>query len=775
MCAVVFVVLIAAMGLSGEVIGDVSVVGTRNTSEALILSTSGIVTGEVYASAVLEDAIGKIYALGFFDDVEVRGVKIGDIVDLEIEVVEFTVISKILFDGNEAIKEKDLLEKSDLVLNDFLSPAKTFHAVRNISEAYAEEGFPRIEIETEAIETQPGRVSLTFKIDEGPEIRVGEIDFHGNEAFSDAKLRRSLKTKQKSFFRSGKYTEKEYREDMEKLLELYRNNGLITAEIVRDSIWTDTTEARLNIDIWIEEGEMYYFGDVDISGNTIYETDRIANQIKLEKGDVFKGEKLDESVAEIYFLYQEKGYIYADISDDRKLSADTVHLNIEITEGKQARVRKIEIAGNTRTFDRVIRREMNIYPGEVFHRSKMMRSVRNIYYLNYFNDVVPDFNILPNGDVDLIMDVEEKPVGRFQIGGTYNSTDKVVGNISIGWPNMLGRGWEMDLTWEFGANRRNLSLSFTEPWLLNTPTTAGFDLYNTELIWSNLYTESRSGGAIRLGRRLSWPDDYFTVYWRYKLEQVKYYEFSSSYNPSEQYDLQDIEWPQIESATRAVIQRDSRDSKLFAAKGSRNKYTVELAGSFLGGDVAFEKQDLSSDWYFPLHKYLTLVVKGNLGYLSNAFGDDPDDVPYSERYFFGSYSYEAQVRGYSDRAISPIDTTDAIYDSSATPDISDRIPLISPAESFRLGGRVMAQFTSELRVPISRDQFYFSIFGDVGNTWLNIDDVDFRDMKSGAGVGVRLVIPMLGVMGMDVGYGFDRNDLTQKVSGVQWHFQIGTE
>ncbi|MCD6501355.1 outer membrane protein assembly factor BamA [bacterium] len=773
--AVVFAVLILTTGILGSVIGSVSVVGEKNTSEGLIKSTSGLVEGERYAPALLEDAVRKVYGLGFFDDVEIRGVKNGDKVDLEIEVVEFPLVSKILFDGNKKIKEKDLLDKSGLVLNDFLSPAKTFHAVKNIREEYAKKGFPKVEIETEALETQPGRVSLTLKIDEGVEIRVGRIDFHGNEAFSDSKLRRQFKTKQKSLFRSGKFTEDQYREDLDKLLEFYRNEGYITAKILQDSVLTDTTDARLNIDVWLEEGKKYYFGNVDVTGNTIYKTDEVLGQLKFESGDVFSGKKLDDSVAEIYFLYQEKGYIYANVRDIRRLSADTVYLNLSITEGKQAHVRKIEIVGNTRTFDRVVRREMNIYPGEVFHRSKMMRSVRNIYYLNYFNDVVPDFDILDDGDVDLVMNVEEKPIGRFQIGGTYNSRDKLVGNISIGWPNMLGRGWEGEFTWEFGANKKNLSLSFTEPWLLGTPTTVGIDLYNTESVWSGLYTELRTGGSLRLGRRLSWPDDYFSIYWRYTLEQIKYYDFSSSYYPTPEYDLRNRDWPQTQSSSRAVLQRDSRDSKLFASRGTRNTYTIEFAGNFLGGDVTYQKQDFSSDWYFPLHKYLTLVVKGKLGYLSNAFGEDPDDVPFSERYFFGSYSYGGQVRGYTDRAISPIDTAAAEYDSSATPDIAGRVPLVAPEESFRLGGRAMAQFTTELRIPISRDQFYISFFGDAGNTWRSLDEVDFGTLKRGAGAGVRLVVPMLGVMGVDVGYGFDKNDLTEEVSGWQWHFQIGPE
>ncbi|MGC9316351.1 MAG: outer membrane protein assembly factor BamA, partial [bacterium] len=362
--------------------------------------------------------------------------------------------------------------------------------VRNIKAAYSDKGYPRVEIETEAIETQPGRVNLTFKIEEGEELKVGSIEFIGNKAFSDTKLQRQIETKEKSLFRSGKFNEMKYLEDLEKIEEFYRNEGYIMASVDKDTVWTDTSSSRLNIQIWLTEGNRYYFGNTEITGFNIYDSTDIFSQLQYSAGDDFSEENLEASQAEIYFLYQEKGYIYANVEESRRIDEDTVQVWLYIDEGIQARVRKIEVAGNTRTHDKVIRREMAIYPGETFMRSKLMRSVRNVYYLNYFNDVVPDFKVLPDGDVDLIIDVEEKPIGRFQIGVTYNSRDKLVGNISVGWPNMLGRGWESEFMWEFGASRRNFSLSFTEPWFLDTPTTVGFDLYNTKWTWSGYYTES---------------------------------------------------------------------------------------------------------------------------------------------------------------------------------------------------------------------------------------------------------------------------------------------
>lgn len=770
----VLVAVLAGSALS-QVVSRVSVIGLNRVSETLVSNASGIKEGQQFAPAMVEDAIQNVYALGFFDDVVVRGVESGEYVEIEIEVEEFAQVSQIIFDGNKKIKEKELLETADITLNDFLAPANVYYAVRRIEEEYADKGYPQVEIETEVIEKQPGRVDLTFKVTEGEVIKVGSIEFHGNIAFSDRKLRRQMETKEKSLFRSGKFTETVYNEDIEKIREFYRNEGYITAKILDDSIVTDTISSRINIDVWMEEGSKFYFGNVVIEGNTIYDSSEVYSQLKFDRGSVFDGEELDASLAEIYFLYQEKGYIYANVEDEQRIEQDSVHLDIAIVEGKQAHVRKIEIAGNTRTHDKIIRRELAIYPGETFVRSRLMRSVRNVYYLNYFGDVLPDFEILPNGDVDLIMEVEEKPIGRFQIGATYNSRDNLVGNISVGWPNMLGRGWEAEFMWEFGANRKNFSVSFTEPWFLDTPTSVGVDLYNTKWTWSGYYTESRTGGSLRLGRRLRWPDDYFSLYWRYKLEWLSYDDFSSSYDPTPAYDLRERDWPQTESSTRITIQRDSRDSRMFATSGNRNVYSLDLAGNYIGGDVGYEKHDLRSEWYVPLHKYLTFVVKGRAGYLTNALGDDPEDVPFGERYFLGGVSYDGQIRGYSDRTISPIDTSHAVYDSTATPDIGGLYPLIEPEKLFRSGGRFMTLFSAELRVPIQRDQLYFSVFGDAGNTWRNLNNVELSTMKRSLGAGMRLVIPMIGIMGIDAAYGFDEDPLYGGESGWQWHFQIGPE
>jgi outer membrane protein insertion porin family len=267
---------------------------------------------------------------------------------------------------------------------------------------------------------------------------------------------------------------------------------------------------------------------------------------------------------------------------------------------------------------------------------------------------------------------------------------------------------------------------------------------------------------------LKFPDDFSSIYWRYSLQQVDYYDFESSYNPTPAYDLRTRGFPLLESAMRVSFVRDNRDSRMFATSGSRNSYSIEAAGHIFGGDIEYQLQEIRSDWYFKLTEYLTFVAKARFSFLSN-WGGDLSDVPYSERFFPGGVSYDGQIRGYDDRSISPTDST-FDYDSTLTPDPGGNIPLTGKS-TFLAGGSALSIYTLEMRVPIMKDQLYTSLFFDAGNAWLNLDDMSIDDLYKSTGVGVRFVIPMLGVLGFDMAYGYDRPDEPD----WKFHFQIGPE
>ena len=764
----IFALLWVASVPGAEVIHKIYIYGAEHTSPELIRVNSGLHEGDIYSTARLEDAVKSIYKLGNFEDVRIVSQKVPTGYDVEIRVVELPRIESIEFEGNKKLSDDELRKTITLTEGGFLSPAALFESIKKIEDKYLDKKRYGVKVRYDIKEgSQKDFKKLVFIIDEGKDKRVKKIEFVGNKAFSDKKLRGEMDTKPRGFLRSGKFDPDKYQQDLQNIEDFYHNHGYITASIVADSVIEK--EDGIYIKIYIDEGKKYYLKNVKFAGNNVFDEKKLRSYLKLDPGDVFNQKKMDESVQNIYFAYSDEGYIHAQITPQNHISGDSVEVEIDIIEGPQAHIRLINIAGNTRTFEKVIRRELVIYPGQVFRRNLLILSQRNVYFLNYFEDVEPEFDVLPNGDVDVTLRVTEKPVGRFQVGAGYNAQDKLVGNISIGWPNVLGRGWSLDLNYEFGKLKNNFSISFTEPWLFDTPTSFGFDLYNTQWIWEGYYTEHRTGGSIRIGRKL-WRPRFFSVYARYKLEEVSYTDIGENYTPSPAYDITQIDWPRWESSAMLTIERDSRDSRVFASKGSRNSISFESAGGPLGGQIEFQKLWLKSDWYFPAHKYVTLVAKAHLGLVANLVGDDPDAVPFGERFFPGGVSFDGQIRGYSDRSIGPVAWTTPEYDSSAIPDAAGHFPLISPSTPYMPGGRAVLTLTAEIRFPIMKDQLYIAVFGDAGNAWLEPRQLNLRDLKKSVGVGARFVIPMMGILGIDFGYGFDKSR-----PGWETHFQIGPE
>ncbi|MCD6418222.1 outer membrane protein assembly factor BamA [bacterium] len=764
----IFLAFIFAASYSENIIHNISIIGTEFTSPELVRVNSGLEEGSQFSYSSLEDAVKSIYSLGNYEDVRLLASPGPYGYDIEIRVKENLKLDNIKYEGNHKLKDSELEKTTGLFQGEFLSKYLLFSSIQKIKKKYTEKGLFSVDVKYELEKSdKEGYFNLTFHIDEGEQKRVVEISFEGNNNISDKKLRSQMDTKTKwLFLRTGKFNPDKFQEDIDKIESYYHKNGYITAQVVKDSIIEK--DDGLHIKIWVDEGKRYYFKHLEFSGNSVLSDEDIISSVKLHRGDVFNQEKMDKSLQNIYNLYSEIGYIHARVEPERKIDGDSVSVILKIDEGPQAHINMINIAGNTRTFEKVIRRELVIYPGDVFKRSLLQISYRNVYYLNYFEDVVPDFSVLPNGDVDITLNVTEKPVGRFQVGAGYNAVDKIVGNISIGWPNMLGRGWTLDLSYEFGKLKNNFSISFTEPWFLDTPTSVGFDLYDNSWTWEGYYTINRTGGAIRIGRKLLKPR-YFSVFSRYKLELVEYTDISSNYVPSPSYDINSIDWPQLESSIMLTITRDSRNSRVFASSGSNNSISVESSGGPIGGDIEFQKIWLKSDWYFPAHKYLTLVGKCHLIILTDIFGD-PESVPFGERLFPGGISFDGQIRGYSDRSVGPISWTEPVYDSTAIPDAGGRIPLTSPSYSYMPGGRAALILTAELRVPIMKDQLYISAFADAGNAWLSPDEINFSELKKSAGLGVRFVVPMMGILGLDFGYGFDKTK-----PGWEVHFQIGPE
>lgn len=581
---------------SGANITQIEVKGNRSVDKSLIINMSGLVAGSELKSSTIQEAIKRIYAMNLFSDIQIEGTESEEGIKLTLTVKEYPRVIQIEISGNSKLKMADLKEKINLTAGRVITPVEVKSAVDQLKSTYSEKGYLTATIQSELVQTEnPGEVILKLLIKEGKKVRIKKIYVLGNKAIKASKIRKQMENKEDRWWRGGEFNPDKYDEDKKKIVEFYKKEGYLDAQVVSDSVWYDSTQKNLFIQMVLSEGERYKFGEASWDGNKLFSTDKLKQQVKFKKGETYSQKKYDATLGNIYSLYLEEGYLYAQVEDKTTTRGEVMNISYNITEGVPANVNYISIQGNTKTKEKVIRRELSILPGQRFRRSLLMRSQRDVTYLNYFSKVEPDYQVLENGDIDLIMKVEEKPTGQIQFGAGYSARDKLVGNIGLGIPNFLGNGQSAKLNWDFGKTTHSIEFSFTDPWFRDTPTSVGIDIYQINRKWEDEFTEESKGFGLRLGRRLSWPDNYFRIYWHYGWEQIRYYDFiplSIIYDSSStavdtiwSY-LKYVNWPRNSATTSFTLVRDSRDLPQFATKGSVLSWESELGAEFLGGDFS---------------------------------------------------------------------------------------------------------------------------------------------------------------------------------------------
>lgn len=747
--------LVLCQTSSAAIIGKVEVSGNRSVNQSLIVNMSGLVVGSELRPATIQEAIKRIYAMNLFSDIQIEGEEQEDGVKLVIVVKEFPRVREIEISGNRKIKKQDIDQKINITAGKVISQVDVKSAVDGIKSLYNEKGYLSAQIQSELILTDtPGEVILAFEIDEGRKVKIKKIYVEGNQAFKASKIKKQMKNKQDSWWRGGEFDPDQYEEDKEAIIEFYKRKGYLDAQIGSDSMWYGPDKKNLFIQINLTEGQKYRFGEVSWEGNKLFASDKLDKLVRFKEGNIYSQKKYDETLGDIYFLYQEDGHLYTRVEDKTTTRGDVVNVTYSITEGVPANVRYINIRGNTKTKEKVIRRELSLVPGQRFRRSLLMRSLRDVNYLNYFSNVEPDYEVLPNGDIDLIIKVEEKPTGQIMFGAGYSARDKLVGNIGLGIPNFRGNGQNLSLNWDFGKRRQTIELSFTEPWFRSTPTSVGFDVYQVNQNWYDDYTKESRGFGLRLGRRLSWPDNYFRVFWRYRWEQIRYYDFPEiADSTSYLYVLSQAEWPRRSATSSFTVVRDSRDLPQFATRGSVLSWRTEVAAEFLGGDFSYHKHIFEASHFKKILWNFVLATHLKVGVLD---GRDREALGiYAERFSPGGTDPDGMIRGYSDGNVGPSDLS-----------------------GFALRGRSVLVYNVELQYPLVEQQMYLLLFADAGNAWRSgrsmkpfaLEHKSDRDLFRSLGLGVRLMIPGMGLIGFDFGYGFDHPDKGE------WkpHFQFGT-
>jgi len=720
----------------------VTAVRTRNNrviSTETILSRIKVRPGDRFNQEALNDDLRRLYATEFFSDVaiDVEGYQDGLAVTFIVE--EKAVINQIVFEGNAAFRENKLKAAMKSKVDDMLNMAILAQDMTDIKDLYVKKGYPLVEVNYEIdMNKAENKARIIIKINEKTRVKITRVDIAGNKAIKSGVIRKMLGTKPAWLFNAGVFKDDVLQDDVDRIRSLYDDKGYLD---VRVDPQVDFSEDRKTIvvDFNITEGKQYMVGAVVVTGDILLPEKDVRAKIMIKPGKPFSNKSLRMDLAEIKSYYYRYGYMNAVIDVDRTLNPTTGDIDVTflIDPKNPVTVGMIDIRGNTKTRDIVVRRELRIYPGERFDGDKIRRSKERLYNLGFFEDILFDTEPTENPDVmNLAVTVKESKTGEFSFGGGYSSIDQLIGFVAItqknfdilNFPSFMGGGQQLNIRADIGMVRNNFSVGWQDPWIFGFPYLFGFDAYrqshdeNTDVGWP--YNEVRTGFDARLGKE-------FTEHFRgdlvYRLENIVIGDIVD--NASQ--DLLDEEGTKNVSSLTLELTYDTRDNIYNPKRGFIVAGSLQNAGGFLLGDRSFVKGTGTAACYFSFFNILVLELKVRGG-LSNAYGNT-DEVPIYERFFAGGAN---TIRGYKERRVGPRDS------GSDEP----------------IGGEAITVGNAELTFPIYEGLIKGAVFYDIGNVWRRAEEFMVGgNYKSGAGVGVRVKTP-IGPVKLDYGYPLEKHE-----------------
>ncbi len=790
----------------------ISVQGNKTADANTIIANSGLKEGttlEIPGDAT-NNAIKRLWALGIFNDIKIiADKKLDNGIFLLIKLKELNRIENVIIRGNDELDESDIEKKISLVSGQTLKPQEIKKSINKIKELYEEEGYLNAEItpltfsflssdtsqnvitvtwqnsknpddiETTTYKFDPkiksniiGRIKnrelLVLHINEGTEVKVRSITFSGNKAFDDSKLRSALdETVQDAWWRfwnSAKFKRKDFEKDKEALTTFYQKNGYRDFEILSDSISFSPDKKYMDIHINVYEGPQYKIRNITWEGNTVYPDALLTERLGFKKGDIYNYELFNQNLfgnktqTDVASLFLDNGYLtFRQEVSEQKVAEDSIDINIKVTENNQFKIGSVDITGNDRTKDKVIRRELYTVPGDYFRRSNVMRSIQQLANLQYFNveqlyKKGVDYKPVSDSLVNLVYHVVEKSsdfinasVGYSGFFGFSGSIGFTLSNFSLAEPFQLGGGQILNFNWQFGVGNyyRTFALGFTEPWFMDTPTSLGFNINDTRQRY--IYDLRQSGISLTVGRRLKWPDDRFYIQGSLRFQYNNVLDGRNFYATgiSHQY------------TAGLAINRADIDNPIFPSIGSRIAFNFDLSGGpFLPGDVDYYKMQFKADWYRKLFgtNRIVFYTGADIGYIHELVKGTTIQ-PFEFFYMGGNGLIIATtpLRGYPDRSIGP-----KFNDNN-------------------IGGRVKLKYTTELRAALTLEPMpiYLIAFAEAGNAFRNLPTANLFDLKKSVGVGARIMINPIGLIGFDYGYGFDRKSVDGEDPKWEFHFQFG--
>jgi len=726
---------------AGEVLPIVKAIeveGGRRIEPDVIFLRIRTKEGDRVDRKTIREDIRTIMETGYFRQVTVEALPVEGGVKIVYHVEERPTIREVRYEGVKKLEEDDLKEVVTIQPNTFLNIGALKENVEKIRKLYANEGYFRADVEYEAEPCGNNQVNVVFKVQENEEIKVRKVLFLGNERFSDKQLSGILQTKKKSMLSfitsAGAYKEDVLKDDVTRLTLWYLDHGYL--QFSAKPPLTLSTDKGMYVFFIMEEGEQYTVKSVKWENATKEEEFNLTGLQTLLPGQIFSRQKLTDDITAMTDYFADQGYAFAEIvplyfPDDASLTVDVIY---RVQRGEKYYIGDIRIAGNTKTRDKVIRREMAMIEGDLYSSSMLQFSKSEVERLGYFDAV--NINIEPGSDpnlLDVVVSVKEGQTGTLSGGAGFSSTDQFILMANVTQSNLFGRGQILSLNAEIGGTQQNFSLSFTEPWLFDIPLSAGFDAFNTERVYQD-FTRRSTGGALRLGYELR---QFLRGNVMYKYEDVEVTDVSQLASIT----LRAEEGRSTVSSVTFSLVHNTLDNPMFPMKGWMNIGTAELAGTFLGGNTDFVKFQADTGVYIPIIWDTTVHLRARAGW---GEGINGDRLPVFERYFVGGIS---TVRGYDVRSLGP------------------------EVDGVLIGGNKELIFNAEYIFPIAPSlKLRGLVFFDAGNAFDEDESVELRNLRLSVGGGFRWFSPM-GPLTFVLGFPLDPQE-GEDSSAVQ--FSIGT-
>ncbi len=755
-CVLLQLLAVGAASAEGDKIVEVVVKGNRRIEKAAILNAVKIKAGDVISGEATDADVRSIYKLGHFQDVLAATEESSKGTVLVYTVSEKPIVRSITFEGNKELATDKLKEALEFRLNSIFAAKELTKSVAKIKKLYGDEGYYLAEVEPEIVKSSPTDLAVTFKISEGNKILIRTIRFDGNNAFSNRKLRGVMETSERWFLSwltgAGTYKEEVLKNDAALIADFYMNNGFINVKVGEPAVVMSASKDALEVTVGITEGEQFRVGEISFMGELLEPADELRKKLKSEPGDLFSRSILRTDIFTLTDVYADKGYAYANVNPLTKVDAEkkSVDLTFDMEKGELVTFERINISGNPKTRDKVVRRELRLSEGELYSATGLKRSKQNLMNTGYFEEAtLATAKGSSANKLNVDVTVKEKPTGTFSIGGGYSSLDGIIGQGSVQQANFLGLGLKANLSGSIGGKSQTYSLGLTDPYFMDTKWTLGGDIYRSEREYTD-YSRRLTGGDIKAGYPLS---DYVGTFFMYK------YEFKDIYDPNISYHTLSTKdptnYPLGGSTTSSVfgsITRNTTDYRLDPSSGMINSLSLEYAG--LGGDNKYARYIGESTWFYPIYKKLIFSTKLTVGYIQ----DVGKPVPIDEKFYLGGIF---SLRGYRARTVSPVK-------SQTLPDHNGNVT----TEQIYLGGNKEIFGNAEFTFPLLQEAGIKGVvFFDYGNAY-GEDQKMFSSILMSYGGGIRWASP-IGPLRLEYGIPLNPRGGLDSSSG-RFEFSIGS-